>query len=121
MRLNDAEILHLVPDDFNPERTHDLERFKEFGRELQAGGKLVDDKARGVLIEIYCHFHRSRVAATANGRKHPEFEEYALHWLFSDVGRHGRPEYRLLMRSLQCPNSMKIATGESYWFYRRRR
>ncbi len=101
MQARLSEIRHLIPAGFDEEQNRDLEKFKEIGRELQRSESAVYERARGVIVEIFCHFHRSRNAALANGRKHPEFEEYAMHWLYSDRENHSRPEHTLLMSYVQ--------------------
>ncbi len=41
-------------------------------------------RLKEILIEILCHFQRSRNASLAGRRKHPNFSVYATHWLFAD-------------------------------------
>lgn len=121
MQFNESEILHLIPDGFDPEIHEHLERFKQLGRELQLTASSSEDKARGVLVESYCHYHRSRNAAVSNKRKHPEFEEYGLHWLFSDRNLLGNPTKLSLSKNLIRPQKLKIEPGQSYFHYGRRK
>lgn len=116
-----CDIRELIPANFNPEQHRDLEQFKERGRALQRSGKDTAERTKGVLVEIFCHFHRSRNAAHSSGRKHPEFEEYAVHWLYSDLLSHSTPEHIALMSCAKEPRSLKIAEGTSYWHYRKPR
>lgn len=119
MQARLSEIRHLIPDDLDYRDHRDLEMFKEIGRELQRTASDLAERSRGVLVEIYCHFHRSRNAALSSRRKHPEFEEYAVHWLYSDPESHSRPEHIVLMGNVERPRELKIARGESFWRYRK--
>ena len=120
MHLNVAEIEHLIPPTFNPASDFALEEFKQFGRALTATGATLEDRAKGILIEVFCHYQRSRNASLAGRRKHPNFREYATHWLFADRSTGRSDVLTYLKAQLDAPERMHIAPGKSYWFYRPR-
>lgn len=121
MRLSVGEIRNLVPPGFDDELDRDIENFKEVGRTLQRTAESIEDRSKGVLVEIYCHFLRSRRISLANKRKHPEFDEYAVHWLHFDPERHSLPEFALLVSQVPRPDKLRIDEAGSQWSPRARK
>lgn len=115
MKISIQEISHLIPVQFDPKIFHTLENLKHEGWILQTESNSIKEQAWGVQLQIFCRFHRSRNATISNKRSHPEFEEYALHYLFSDCEKHNSAAHHLLMDGVQAPARQRIAYETSYW------
>ena len=115
MEISLKKISHLIPNKPNSTNFHAWENLKHQGWLLQDESNSTTVQAQGVLLQIYCYHQRSLNMELKGKREQPGFEEYALHFLFSNREKHNSAAHHLLMDELRPPAIQRIPHGESAW------